>query len=253
MSAEPRPAAAPRPREGLFDRLTFPERLTGRVASPGPDPRIHGYSVEQDLVWNIDFTALCFLSLTGELPSPGEREALSAALTLLAPMHVGEAPAHAAVLARIAGAPATVIPGVAALALGELSKAEQAELDGLARFLEGEASAPPEAALLPSPSVNDEQSYQRLRAASADWLGEPLALPGGVVLRRVACGHALLYRLGLGDPYRLVALSTLARLPCVLAEALCVRPGGVSAYPARLPAYRYVEDGPSASPPSELP
>lgn len=253
MSALPHPASAPRPREGLFDRLTFPGRLTGRVASPGPDPRIHGYSVEQDLVWNIDFTALCFLSLSGELPSPGERAALSAALTLLAPLHVGEAPAHAAVLARIAGAPATVIPGVAALALGELSAAEQAELGALLRFLAGEAMAPPLSALLPEPTAEDEQSYERLRAASAAWLGEPLSLPAGVVLGRVACGYALLARLGLGDPYRLVALSTLARLPGVLAEALCVRPGGVSAYPARLPAYQYVEDGPLASPPTEQP
>jgi hypothetical protein len=59
----------------------------------------------------------------------------------------------------------------------------------------------------------------------------------------VAGAFALLLHLGIRDPLRLQALAAWARLPVVLAEAACARPGDVQSYPARLPDYRY-EEGP---------
>lgn len=228
---------------GLLDRLSTPATLTARVVAPEPDPRIHGYAVQADLARHVGFVDLGWLALTGELPSAPEREALSLALTWLAPLHVGEAPAHAGVLARIAGAPDEAVPAVVTVALGQQIAAELRDLAPMFAWLAGERPEPPAVAVLSEASSDPERrAYADLVDASARWFGRARALPAAPALTRVAAAYAVLDRLGVRDPLRLHAFATWARLPVVLAEAAATASGAVLSYPTDLPAYRYCED-----------
>ena len=229
--------------EGLFDRLSFPDRLAAHVVTPEAEPRICGYSVREDLAAHVGLVETGWLALTGELPTPSEREALQTALVWLSPVHVGESPAHAAVLARTAGGSDDILPALAALAHGQHAAAEISSLAGLGAWLDGEAAVPA-AAVDPDPSALAEQLHDRLVEDSLRWFGPRGALPRRPVLSRVAAAHALLHRLGAGEPLLVQTLSLWARLPVLLAEARHVRPGSVKTYPARTPEYRYTEETP---------
>lgn len=225
--------------KGMFDSLPTPAKLPAYVVSPAPDPRIHGYAVTEDLARHASFVDVGWLALTGELPTPGERAALERALILLSPLHVGEGPTHAAVLARVAGASDEVIAPIAATALGQYTAEEISQLAPLFAWLEGQGAVP-DTAVETAPTPEQRHAYEDTAARTAEWLGAPL--PSGVVLTRVATAYALLYRLGVADPLRLQALSCWARMPVVFAEAACNKSGRVAGYPARLPDYAYVED-----------
>lgn len=225
---------------GLFDRMSFPERLRGHVVDPGAEPRIHGYAVRSDLARHASFLDLGWLSLTGNLPSPSEREALTLALTWMSPLHVGQGPVHAAVLARIAGAPAEVVPAVAVAALGQWVAEERTGFVPLFDWLDGTLADPPPNAVNRAPTDEDRALHAELAAATERWFGTPL--PHDPVLTRVAAAYAVLHRLGVSDDLRIQAFATWARLPVILAEACYARPGAVTSYPARLPNYRYRED-----------
>jgi hypothetical protein len=223
---------------GVFDVVSFPDKLQGHVVDPGREPRIHGYAVRADLARHATLLELGWLSLMGELPSEAEREALQLALAWLSPLHVGQGPAHAAVLARVSGAPAEVVPAVAVAALGQWISEERQRLLPLFAWLDGQGE-PPEAALQETPTEEDRALYAEIVAASARWFAQPL--PASPVLSREAAAYAVLHRLGASDELVLQTLVTWARLPVVMAEACHARPGAVTTYPACLPPYRYVE------------
>jgi hypothetical protein len=226
---------------GPFDVEAWPERLACHVVDPGPERRIHGYRVRDDLASRCDPLDVTWLALRGELPTAHEREALGLSLVLLAPVHAGEAPAHATLLARIAGAPPHLLPAIAAVGLGEMAKAEHERLSPLRRWLDDRKGPLPPGALDPCPTPEAERSQRAISVITARWFPER-ALPAAPVLDRTALGHALLHLLGL-DETTVLALLVWARLPVVVAEARHVQPAAVRAYPARLPDYAYVEDG----------
>jgi hypothetical protein len=224
---------------GLLDHVPCASALVGHVVSPDPEPRLHGYEVRGDLAKNVSFLDLGWLALTGQLPTDAERAAVGRALAWLSPMHVGEGPAHAAVLTRVAGAPDAVLPGVVGVALGQHTAAEISTANQLFAWLEGREEAPA-AWVVHEPNAADLAAHDDLVRASIDWFDVPL--PARPVLTRVAGAYALFHRLGIVDPVRLHALSAWARLPVLLAEAACTRPGSIASYPTRLPDYEYVED-----------
>jgi hypothetical protein len=239
---------------GPFDRERWPERLTARVVSPGPSPRLHGYDVAGDLARHYGIADVAWLALCGELPDDAQRAAFSTALVLLAPTHLGQAPAHAAFLSRLIGALPSATVGVAATGLGELARTERAELAPWLAWLDaapdddhddgGDARAVPacaRAAAARDPLADDAQRWldQQMRG----WFGDARGLGAGeVALHRTACAYAILHRLGLTEPLAVELLVTWARLPAVIAEASFARPGDVRSYPARLPDYRYVDE-----------
>ena len=227
---------------GMIDRVEFPDDLAGTVVLPGDDPRIHGYAVQADLGRNAGFVEVGWLALTGQLPTVDELAALSLALIWLAPLHVGEGPVHAGVLARVAGGPDEVLAGITAVALGQWIAEELRTLAPLFAWLAEGCGEPPVVALVPSPSAAQREVQAMLAARTARWFGPGRALPADRVLTRVAAGYALLHCLGIHDGLRLHAFVTWARLPAVLAEAACTTPGAVMQYPSNLPAYRYVEE-----------
>lgn len=228
---------------GLLDRVAFPTHFTAQIVAPSPDPRIHGYAVQADLGRHADFLDVAWLALTGEVPTSSERAAVNLALIWLAPVSVNESPTHAAVLAKVAGAPEEVLPAIAAVAVGQQTAAECAALAPLFAWLEAGTGAPPPECVEPEPTGGQIEAWAAVVAQSAHWFGAERALTAPV-LRRVAGAYALLYRLGIRDQARLQALSFWARLPTILAEAACVASGAVMTYPAHLPAYQYVEEGP---------
>jgi hypothetical protein len=223
---------------GVLDGIPAPDVLTGHVVTPDGEPRLHGYAVRADLARNASFADLGWLALTGELPTAAERAAFGVALTWLAPLHVGESPVHAAVLARVAGAPDVSLTGVAAVAIAHHTASEIATVQPLFAWLDGAGEVPP-ACVLADPDPDSLAAHDEVVRQSAGWFAVPL--PARPTLGRVATAYAILHRLGVSDPLRLHALSAWARLPVVLAEAACTRSGGVSKYPLRLPDYTYVE------------
>ena len=235
-------ASTPGTSGGLFDGLSFPPRLTARVVDPhGLERAIAGYDVESGLAATRGFLETAWLALTGELPTAGEHAALSCALTLLAPVHVGESPVHAAVVARVAACADEVLGGIAATAAGLFAKAELAAVPALTAALDGAGAVPSVFAIeADEPHAGAARDrYVALCARSAAWFAEPLPLE--LALNRVGSAYALLLRLGQHAPLALVAWTTLARLPVVFAEAARTAPGSVTQYPTRTPDYVYVE------------
>lgn len=250
---------------GPFDRERWPERLAARVVSPGAAPRLHGYDVAADLARHYGIADVAWLALCGELPDDAQRAAFSTALVLLAPTHLGQAPAHAAFLSRLIGALPAATVGVAAAGLGELARTERNALAPWLAWLDAnsdrdddddddggddDVSAVPACARAPqgdessaarAPLAADAQHWLDLQMRS--WFGDARGLRArGVALHRTACAYAILHRLGLTEPLAVELLATWARLPAVIAEASFAKPGAVRSYPARVPDYRYVDE-----------
>jgi hypothetical protein len=227
--------------EGVFDRLQFPEQLTAHVVDvvaedAGGERRVAGYAVESDLAVHAGFLATAFLALKGELPTAPELEAFSTALTLLSPASVNESAGHATVIARVAAAPDEVLGGVAATALGQMTKAELGDSAALWAYVDGVGPAP-------AAFVVDEAAamarYLALASRSASWFSTPL--PHAPALSRVASAYALLAKLGFRTGLELQAVSLLARLPALFGEARHIVMGAVTQYPTRTPDHHYVE------------
>lgn len=235
--------AAPARYEGPFDRTPFPARITARVVSPGDgeDRRIAGYAVAGDLARHHGIVEVAWLAWRGELPTAAEREAFDTALVLLAPVHVGEAPAHAACLAQLSGARPAAMVAVSAVGIGELGEHEGGELAAWIAWLADGQGPVPAAALHPAPGGAWPAMQAALSGRMRGWFGAGAELPA-VPLRRVACAYAILFRLGLRPGLLLEAVVAWARLPAVIAEASHVRIGAIREYPARLPDYQYVDD-----------
>lgn len=237
---------------GPFDREAWPERLAARVVSPDAS-RVHGYDVAADLARHYGIADVAWLAICGELPDETQRAAFDTALVLLAPTHLGQAPAHATLLSRLIGALPSATVGVAAVGLGELARSERDALAPWLRWLDatdlathesagsgaaGEVPACARAAQHDAHHATDAQRW--LDAQLRSWFGEARGLPD-VPLHRTAIAYAILHRLGLTEPLAVEALATWARLPAVIAEATFAKPGAIRTYPARVPDYHYVD------------
>jgi hypothetical protein len=219
---------------GPVENHPWPEALEARVATAGPAPRIHGYDVEEDLAAHYRPTDLVLLALTGELPGAQASAAFEIASIFLAPISVAEAPAHAAVLARLSGSNASAVIGVAAIAL-----AEQARflVDAHLELLDDAGDDLPSKFLTTDPV--ESSAVLRLRRALA---------PTGMILPALEQGPtrdaALLLVLracGLTRREQLEAAIVSARLPCAAAEAFAETATQFRKYPMDLPAFRYEE------------
>lgn len=237
---EPCADPAPATYTGPFEREAFPDRLTAHVVEPGPDARIHGYHVAGDLARHHGLADLVWLALRGELPTEHQRAALDVACVLLAPVHVGQAPSHAAYLSRIAGAEVGATLAIATVGLGELVRHERVTLESWLAWLD-RPEGPVPAVVCDAEQSDEAAVAQRwLDSRMRGWFGAGRGLPPGA-LTRVACAYALLHRLGLRGPLALETVTVCARLPVIAAEAAYTRAGAIRSYPARLPDYQYVD------------
>lgn len=215
--------------------MDVPERLTARVVAPGPDPRIHGYSVGDDLGRHYGFAEVVFLALTGELPDRAAGLAFERALIFAAPVTIAEAPSHAAALARLCSAKPSSVAAVAAIGLAEQSRHRLGELGPLLAWLrEGRPGDAPGAA----PDPRTAALHEALRSAGArvNDRDRDLPLPAALL--------ATFHDLGLREPWQLEAVFTIARWPVAMAEAMSNAPGALGTYPIRLPPFELVREDP---------
>jgi hypothetical protein len=214
-----KPADLPPRRRGPFD-IDWPEKLTARVVTPGPAPRVHGYDAEGDLAKHYAWTETVLLALTGELPSASRTRAFEIAMSFLAPAPVQEAPTHAAVLARICSVHTSAIVGTAAVALAEQARSWMSRVNE------------------PADVGGVDDSVERLRHALRH---ANLSVPGtdGKVTRLGALLATLRFA-GLEATEQQEAAMVLARLPCALAEAFATPPLSIMTC-AQLPDVRYTE------------
>ncbi len=235
--------SAPRPKwVSPLDARTTPERLVARVVQPGPEPRLAGFGVEDDLARHYGFLEVAALLLRGELPDPAASAALSVALTFLSPATVAEGPGHLAVLSRICDArfPATL--GLCATALSEEAGLVVREHAGWLAWL----AAPPDGrGPAPAPFLATDEdectSVRRLREhVERTGLAVPELEPAPT---RTAALLAILRACGLSAEAMQTAW-VLARLPAVVAEAAARQPLRVREYPMNLPRVRFEVDDP---------
>ena len=219
---------------GPVEDTPWPTRLEAHVVTPGPAPRIHGYDVHDDLARHYGFGEVVLLTLTGQPPSVGVGRVFEAALVDLAPVTVAEAPAHAAVLARLCDAdPAGTV------ATGAIGLAEQAR----ERITRHRAAL--EALRAGRPWAECDGRCEGADALAEARIAERLRETGLVAPRLAgpvcaeAEGLATLAALGLTEPWQLLAALVVARLPAVAAEAQAVTPRSFPSYPMNLPPFVY--------------
>lgn len=218
-----------------LDTREWQTSLRAHVVMPSSPPRLHGYDAEGDLARRgTSPSELLLLLLTGELPSRAAVRALDVATTFLAPVLVGDAPAHAAVIARICACPTSAVVGTAAVATALRASRTVAAHTELLAWLPGIYGAPPESCC---GSSADAPRVARLRAAIASTGLEVPALVHD--LTSTAALLAVLHACGLDRAERMEVALTMAQLPCAVAEALCHTPADLSSYPVNLPPFRY--------------
>jgi hypothetical protein len=222
--------------DGPIEREPYPERLAGHVVTPGANPRVHGYDVEGDLARHYRFTDGVLLALTGELPSEATGRAFEIVLHFLSPVSVAEAPAHAAVVARICGAHSAAIAGTGAVALAERARHVLAEHRDLIAWLDDPKSAPGPSRYNSS-SPGEHASVERLRAAlDAASVRLDIVRQG---LSRTATLLGALHACGLRREDQMVTAMVLASLASVASEAHSHAMIALRSYPMRLPPFQY--------------
>lgn len=211
----------------LFEAMGTPNKFSARVVQPGAAPRVHGYGVDDDLARHHSSGSVVYLCLTGELPEPPLARRFERAMICLAPVHVGEAPAHVAVLSRVVGSSVGGLLSTAAAAAAEEARTEIEAHQELFAWLARGAG--------PLPSQYVEPPCARVPLMLAGMDAEQL-LP--TAPRTAALG--LLWLSGITDPERIAAAMFLARLPCAIAEGLAQPHRGSYTYPILRPEIRYV-------------
>jgi hypothetical protein len=223
---------------GPIEDHDLPSTIEAKVITPGPNPRLHGFSVEADLALHYRYPELMLLALTGHPPDETCGRAYDIALQFLAPIAVGEAPTHAAVLARICGAPSSSILAVACIALAERARHVVSDHRPLFEWLDtAEGDLP---AVYRATTEDDRACLARLRQALAR---AGVQVPS--LAREPNRWAAILLTLHFAGLRRLDQWETtlvVASLSPVVAEAQANSPGGFAKYPMDVPAYVYQEE-----------
>ncbi len=228
---------------GPVEATAWPEELLARVITPGAQPCVHGYDVEEDLAPQHTSADLAYLALTGELPKAEQREYLRVASLFLAPLSVAHAPTHAAVLAQLTGGgPANVI-AVAGVALSEQARYVVQQHRALLPWLLSPTQELP--AAFTTDSAVDARSVALLRRA----LGARAAGVRGLSSNptRDAALFSTLFSAGLTSAESWQTWLVHVRLPLVIAEALQEAPTNFKQYPMDLPRFSYRRPGSSTA------
>lgn len=214
-----------------------PNHLMAHVVEAGESTRIFGYDVVSDLACHYSFAEMILLLLTGELADRSKGRAFEMTLGFLSPASVAEAPTHATVLARIAGADSAGLVGVASVALAEQARDWLSRYESFLRWLENIDGDPPEM------SIETDGGKRRLTAEMKKMLAQSGVSHTGLdyELNKDALILTALYDCGLTAPHQIEGAVVMARLPCLMAEAHACTPGKLDTYPMNLPPFKYEE------------
>ena len=222
---------------GPIEDGQWAQQLDAHVVDAGPPPRLHGYDLWHDLAKSYGLAEIVLTALVGEPPGAARGRAFEVALVLAMPGTLGEAPTHAATIARMLGSPPASITTMAALVLAEQAQALiDAHAEWIAWLERGEGE-PPAFAL--ARDDGDRESLAVVRT-----LVEPSVCP---LLERIdattsATIVALLHACGLRTRAAMVSALVLARLPATVAEADRHRRAELRSYPMQLPPFDYREE-----------
>jgi len=222
-------------KHGPIDDNAWPQQLVAHVATTAGEPRVAGFDVESDLAQHYGFAELALIALTGTAPSKQAGQLLDVTLMFLATTSVAEAPAHAAVLARICGAPFSGMLSCGLVTLAEQARNVIERHDALLRWLADRNGPLPQA--YRASSAEDRNAVERYRQALAkrDIALEVLAHDPS----RTTALLAGLHQAGAQQPPQLQTLWVMARMGVVAAEGLAAKPLGFRDYPMQLPQFRY--------------
>jgi len=220
-------------RKGPIESRPWPEAIDAFVVDSSAEPRIHGFDVESDLAAHYRFSDVAFLALVGRLPDDEQSRAFEIALCFLAPLSVGAAAGHAAVLAGFCGAPPSGVLATSAVTIADSAR------DRIEAVLALSADADLPSALRASTDA-ERAAVGRLRAR----------LQGVVDVPRLAHDPSrdvalieVLRACGLTTALQLTAAVTVGRLPCAVAEAGHRSSAEfVEKYPMNTPPFVYEAD-----------
>lgn len=216
---------------GPVDGFPWPKKLRARVVE-APD-RVHGYSIDDDLAVHYRFTDIVFTGLAGRLPAERESRVFETTCSLLLPASAGEAPAHAASLARLCVAQTSAVFATASVVAAERARFLVEALAPFLAWLERPNGQPP-SDFLREPACSATRRLRELLGEDAPALAHPLT-------REAAAACALTW-LGLGAHDHLVGVFAWAHVPLVFAEAMATPARSFAEYPLDLPRFDYLGD-----------
>lgn len=222
----------------MIDRQQWAQRLRANVLSSGDDPMVFGYSVEEDLI-TCPPAVLQYICLTGLPPDPVQLSAFSVALALATAISIGEAPVHAAVLARLCAADTSSIQTTAAAGLAEQSRFEVATASDLLSWLRANDDRDFPLSIR-SDRDEDKRTRDRVIAALIESARALRCLRPTMTRRHLVI--SLLFQSGLVDETQLQRALVFGRLLPSVAEALTAEPGAFKQYPTDIPRIEYVEE-----------
>ncbi len=218
---------------GPFEELSWPSLLEAGVVKPGTMPRIHGYSVDEDLCRHYSFGEVLFLSLTGDLPTREKGILFENVLIRLCPVSPADGPVHAALLSRAAGATST---GTLMVGLIGLCERARHTVSKHLPLLEATRLGKP---LPPGFEAKTERDHIVGKELNELWPEEP-GPPMEGLTAEASCVMAL-SACGLCEEWQLEVALVAAGLGVLPAEAQRAPAGRLTDYPMNLPPFRYEE------------
>lgn len=221
-----------------LDRIGAKEQLEAKVVDTRAGPRIHGYSVHDDLARHYSFGEVLLLTITGEPPTQRVGRAFEVALTYMTPISIAEAPAHAARLGQTVNSSVSGIVSLAATALSEQARWLLDEYADVLSWLTEGGEDFPELARAADPE--QRRQVAALHAAVGDELGDLAIFSNDPALWPALLG--VLFACGLREPGHMLLAIVQARLSTAVAEATAAVPGQLKDYPINVPPIRYTDE-----------
>jgi hypothetical protein len=219
--------------DGPAQVFPAPDTLAAHVVDWRDGGAIHGYGVVDDLAPNFAPHEVLLIGLLGEEVTTSHGRAFGVALTWICACHVGRAPTHSAVLARVSGAPTSAIIGTSAMVAAREAEYELEQHRALLAWLDSS----PRSAFDAWPQCDARWRTRLVHACGLD-LAEL-----DVARDELSAALIVFHALGLRQPKRILAAWAWARMIGALAESLADVGLDIHSYPLRLPPFDY-EEGP---------
>ncbi len=217
-----------------LDHFPCIDTLDGYVSDLSQGYRIHGQDMMQHMSQGASFAQMVMWTLTGEQPQPHQITRFERALQLSAMMDVGEAPCHAARLARVQRAQPHSVASVACIGLANRAQSMLKHAEAMTRWIEDPSHGLPVERARRTVGEQPVTAKQALRGFRDEVLCVLLEHDPSLD----ECIIALLHVSGLTQTWQKEAALTMAGLPMAMAEAFYA-PARLREYPVHVPPFEY--------------